>query len=1014
MARFNNEEILNSVGLPSQLLQQIKNKENKGDYDDDDSEDRFTKFEKIRGTKRKSKPISRKDKRKQERELKKQKRVKKDTNPQKIQPKKQNENKQDPLALLATKKNKSKSRKTEEDNPLEALRKLKETKNNNNKTPKAKSDIKIVKEDELLDDEVSDLGYSEDDFSSENETDFEDVENINMDPMEALRALKQKKNGSNKASSDIRIVKEDDLDDDDISDFEEAEDELQEDNDPMEALRLLKSKKNKSAKTSEIRIVKEDELEQENDDEVSDLVSDENFDDQEEEDFGGFEDASEGESDFGFSEDDEEEEDPLAKLKAIKEAKRNGKSEKIKQKQEKEVYPIDPHLQEQFRKDDEDIEYYAKKLGLKNGKKSKLSKTDDDDIIGGLLDGLDLDFESAMENIDDTTDDHISEEDEEYSSDCLDNSKKVKENPYVAPGLEETKSSEELEITPQRYIPPALRKKMALEAGEGVSEETLKLRKSIKGPLNKLSEANISSIVSEINALYLSHPRQVLNEEITNIILSSIVQQGRLLDTFVYLHATVVVALYRLQGVEFGAHFIQTIVEKFETYQTDSSKTKEASNIISLLSSVYLFQLVSSKLLYDLIKELINNLDENNADLLLRLIRNSGNQMRSDDPSALKEIVLLINGKVSTLPKDSINTRTQFLIETISSLKNNKLKIVNEANHQLSVKLKKFLGGINENKSGDPIQVSLQDIQNVVTRGKWWLVGSAWKGPETDKPKDDVDIVAMSDILDNAEPNWMELAKAQRMNTNIRRAIFVSIMSANDYIDAVTKLDKLALKRNQEREIPKVLIHCATMEPSWNPYYGVLGNKLCDSHSFRKTFQFMLWDLIKELDGGSADDEEEEDNFIGFDSFDEENKMKRILNLGRFYGFLLAEGSMPLHNLRTVNFLTASSDTVLFLEVLLVSFFDQVGKKSRKNSVGGGLQSKAQGMYEQKYDDRLLVERVLKAKDQTTMLRGLQYFVQQKVKTSEVVSGKKQLKRVEWGVDALFDIIDEFLKNSED
>ena len=26
----------------------------------------------------------------------------------------------------------------------------------------------------------------------------------------------------------------------------------------------------------------------------------------------------------------------------------------------KEVYPIDPHLQEQFRKDDEDIEYYAK------------------------------------------------------------------------------------------------------------------------------------------------------------------------------------------------------------------------------------------------------------------------------------------------------------------------------------------------------------------------------------------------------------------------------------------------------------------------------------------------------------------------------------------------------------------------------------------------------------------------------------------------------------------------------
>ncbi|KAM9885969.1 hypothetical protein OXX79_014495, partial [Metschnikowia pulcherrima] len=41
---------------------------------------------------------------------------------------------------------------------------------------------------------------------------------------------------------------------------------------------------------------------------------------------------------------------------------------------------------------DRDMEYYAKKLGLKNGKKSKLTKLDEDDMVGGLLDGLDLDF----------------------------------------------------------------------------------------------------------------------------------------------------------------------------------------------------------------------------------------------------------------------------------------------------------------------------------------------------------------------------------------------------------------------------------------------------------------------------------------------------------------------------------------------------------------------------------------------------------------------------------------------
>ena len=67
--------------------------------------------------------------------------------------------------------------------------------------------------------------------------------------------------------------------------------------------------------------MKEDDLEQENDDDVSDLDSDENVDDQNEEgDFEGFEEENFDESDFHLS----EEEDPLAKLKAIKEAKRMG------------------------------------------------------------------------------------------------------------------------------------------------------------------------------------------------------------------------------------------------------------------------------------------------------------------------------------------------------------------------------------------------------------------------------------------------------------------------------------------------------------------------------------------------------------------------------------------------------------------------------------------------------------------------------------------------------------------
>ena len=998
--RNNNEENEEERGIPSKLLQQIQTKEDKGDYND---EDRFTKFN---SKKRKEKPLSRKDRRQQERQLKKQKKNTKPINNEAKRKAITNNNsksiktsqkpvksqtKEDSRAdFKALKTNRAQTSTKTIDDPVEQLRLLKEKKKGSQP-----NEFRVVKADELLEDSDGDDNF--DDF--DNLDDFDDYDDeVEENPLEVLKKLKEVKKGS-KNKSEVRVIKLDELLDDELSE-DVSEDELSED---------------------------EEEDENEDIDDNDSNVKD-NFD--------GFDEEENEDSEDGFIVDDdnidaddfdsfdeeeilEEEEDPLAKLKALKEQKRNVKKDNKPSKEVKNSRVISQHELELMKRDENDMEFYAKKLGLKNGKKSKIAKTDDDDIIGGLLDGLDFDFEEEMEPLEEEADDFDEGEEENYSGDDFDDDEEdapKKENPYVAPI--QNKTSDEVSDSSNHaagsYIPPALRRKMALEGGN-VSEEILNLRKAIKGPLNKLSESNISSIVNEINTLYLSNSRNSVNNELTTIVMDSIIQQGRLLDTFVYLHATLVVAIYRLQGVEFGAHFIQSMIEKFESYHKETGKGKEASNMISLLSSVYQFQLVSSKLLYDVIKVLINELNENNAELLLRLIRNSGNQMRSDDPSALKDIVILLNDAKSSIPQSQMSTRTQFLVETITSLKNNKLKINNESSHQLAIRLKKFLATINNNKFNDPIQVSLNDIHSIASKGKWWLVGAAWKGSDGDDKNAEPDLNrdAINDILDNSEPNWMDLARSQRMNTDIRRAIFISIMSANDYIDALTKLDKLALKRSQDREIPRVLIHCTSVEPAYNPYYGILASKLCEDHRYRKTFQFMLWDLIKEFEGSTSDEDED---FVGFDhgDDDDETKLKRILNLGRFFGFLLAEGSLPLHLLRTVNFLTAASDTILFMEVVFVSFLDNIGKKSQINSVGAGLGKRSKNMYEQKFDDRLLIERVIKAQEQMTLLRGIQFFLQDKVRKSDIISGKKQTRRVEWGINAMVDIIEEFVRSNDD
>lgn len=685
-----------------------------------------------------------------------------------------------------------------------------------------------------------------------------------------------------------------------------------------------------------------------------------------------------------------EKEDPLEQLRKIKEEKKkkeskNSKKEErkaIKKSKNEPVAPVDSHTMRQLEQDEQDIAYWSKKLGLKGGKKGKLTAQDENDVVGGLLDGLDFIDEIGAESAEEGEEGGENSEDFNLSENELNESFSSESES----GSDSDGGSENPYVAPTKYIPPAVRRQQESESSENIA-----LKRAIKGPLNKLSESNISSIVNEIIGQFSSNPRQIVNETITSIVIDSIVLQGRLLDTFVYLHAAVVAAIYRIRGIDFGAYFIQTLVEK---YDSSDDQNKARFNLITLLSSVYAFGLVSANLIYDFIKLFINDLGEDNAEILLRLIRTSGNQLRSEDPSALKEIVVLTNKAAANIPKDLKSTRLQFLVETISSLKNNKLKIHSEATFQLITRLRKYLSSIKSSKLNDPIQVSISDIRNIDTVGKWWLVGSAWKGSNQEE-KEDFKVNEPVD-MDLSEPNWLELAKAQRMNTDVRRAVFISIMSAEDYMDAITKLDKLGLKKAQQKDIPRILMHCASVEPAWNPYYGLLASKLCESHSHRKSLQFMLWDLIKELDGSQDDDSEPEDFPLNED-LDDEQLLKRALNLGRLFGFLFSEESLPLHLLKNVNFLTASGDLTVFLELAFVTFFDRVAKKSKHGK---------------SMDDSLHLSLLSKMSQEPTLMKGLKLFIQ-KLQTSEYVTSAKQRARVEWGIESATTILEELIANSD-
>ena len=81
-------------------------------------------------------------------------------------------------------------------------------------------------------------------------------------------------------------------------------------------------------------------------------------------------------------------------------------------------------------------------------------------------------------------------------------------------------------------------------------------------------------------------------------------------------------------------------------------------------------------------------------------------------------------------------------------------------------------------KTHEPLRVSLDDLHSAESKGKWWLVGAAWGGdPLVDRQQDKAGggSAAKTESTENV---LLKLAKKQGMNTDIRRSIFVVLMSS--------------------------------------------------------------------------------------------------------------------------------------------------------------------------------------------------------------------------------------------
>ncbi|RUS18583.1 hypothetical protein BC937DRAFT_88599 [Endogone sp. FLAS-F59071] len=579
-------------------------------------------------------------------------------------------------------------------------------------------------------------------------------------------------------------------------------------------------------------------------------------------------------------------------------------------------------------------------------------------------------------------------------------------------------TTDTLTSTTNRYVPPQLR-----SAPTTKSEQQIRLQKQLQGLLNKLSESNMESILMEIDKCYQLYPRHDVTSTITTMILTTVSQKTNLLDSFVILYAVVVASLYRLVGVEFAAHFVQTMIESFEQHfrsltfssslsigDDDPPGSKEAKNLITLVAELYNFQVVSCVLVYDLVRMLIEKLDEPSVELLLRVIRASGTELRQDDPTALKDIIQSIQTETAKRDRKLLSSRHKFMLETIANLKNNKVKstaaATSQGDKETLLKMTKFLGNLGKKRSThstEALRVSLNDIRNVETKGKWWLVGSSWRdnmvGTESKHS------TSSSEGIKNtsATEALVKLARQQGMNTDVRRSIFVVLMSSEDYIDAFERLLKLNLTEVQEREIARVILHCAGNEKTHNPYYALIANRLCGhNHSFKITFQYCLWDFLREMGEADVGGLEKVKSLESLHASDAPSvPLRRSVNLAKFYAWLVSEHALSLVILKTVHFTTLRPSSRFFFQL----FFANVITNSQTRAQVTG-----------RRDAKALVDIVLKVAPLPTLAQGVLFFLHHFVKKAEFLGEgaekDKEKELIIWGYDVIKESVQSAINNT--
>ncbi|RUS18450.1 armadillo-type protein [Endogone sp. FLAS-F59071] len=479
-------------------------------------------------------------------------------------------------------------------------------------------------------------------------------------------------------------------------------------------------------------------------------------------------------------------------------------------------------------------------------------------------------------------------------------------------------AEQEMLITKTRtggaYIPPHRLRQLQQNVTNKSSEEYQRitweaLKKSINGLINKVNISNIKNIIQELFGENLIRGSGLFARSIMKA------QSASLPFTPVY---AALVAVINTKLPTIGELVLTRLILQFRRAFKRNDKTTCLA-VTTFIAHLFNHYVIHEILVLEILTLLLENATDDSVEVAVGFMKEAGSQLAE----VTKSSNAVFDRFRAILHEGVIDKRVQYMIEVLFQVRKDKFKdnppvpeeldLVDEADlitHNISLVQEDLI--VKEHLNIFKYDPEYELHEEVYKKLKDEVLGNdeddGESGSESGSENGEDDESGSED--EKALEQKMQIQ--DQTNTyviNLRRSIYLTIMSSVDYEECCHKLMKLNIQEGQEHELCNMIIECCAQERTYLKFFGLMGERFCKlNRTWAEAF---------------------EQGFLQTFETVHRYETNRLRNVAKYFGHLLATDSI---NWTVLSVLKLTEDDTtsasrIFIKILFQEVSETLGLK---------------------------------------------------------------------------------------